>query len=260
MTGTIVGKQLVVKDYLRTLVHKLRKKGKIYFIKNLKKNASLLDVGCGNGSPSICKALRHDIYYVGIDIGDYNQNNNPNDVADEYILTTPDTFSKTIANFQNKFDAVISSHNLEHCNAPNSVLLAMLRALKPGGRIYLSFPCEASISFPKRQGLNFFDDSTHKNILNLCDVLRLVESEGFTVDIVAERNKPIILALIGMVLEPLSMFCRKVMVGTWELYGFESIIWATKISISPYESFQHLNDVEMDCNNTNDSGVHSEKH
>ena len=218
----------MIEAYLRALVHLFRTKGKIYFIKSLKKSASLLDVGCVNDSPSICKALRPDIYYVGMDIGYYNHSKNLNYVADEYILTAPDMFSNTIVNMQNKFDAIISSHNLEHCNAPNSVLQAMLRALKPGGRIYLSFPSEASISFPKRRGLNFFDDSTHKNILPLSDVLEVIKSEEFTIDIVAERNRPKILNLIGLVLEPLSIVCGKVMIGTWELYGFESIIWATK--------------------------------
>lgn len=214
--------------FLRTMVHLLRNNGKIPFLKSLKKNVSLLDVGCGNSSPSICKMLRSDIYYVGIDIGDYNQHKNPNDVADEYVLTTPEKFSKTIASYQNNFDAVISSHNLEHCNAPIYVLQAMLRALKSGGRIYLSFPCEASIAFPKRRGLNFFDDDTHKNIFHVSDLLEIIKSEGFTIDIVIERNRPLILTLIGLMLEPISMICRKVMIGTWELYGFESVIWATK--------------------------------
>jgi SAM-dependent methyltransferase len=218
----------VIEAYLRTLVHLFRTNSKIYFIRSLKKNVSLLDVGCGNDSPSICKALRPDIYYVGIDIGDYNQNNNPNDVADEYYLTTPDRFSSTIASLQNKFDAVISSHNLEHCNAPNSVLQAMLSSLKPGGRFYLSFPSDASISFPNRRGLNFFDDSTHKNILHFSDMVERIKSEGYSIDVAVERNKPKLLTLIGLVLEPLSMICGKVMIGTWELYGFESIIWATK--------------------------------
>jgi SAM-dependent methyltransferase len=218
----------VIEAYLRTLVHLFRNKGKIYFLKRLKRNVSLLDVGCGNSSPSICKLLRPDIYYVGIDIGDYNHHMNPNDVADKYVLTTPEMFSNTIANFQNKFDAVISSHNLEHCNAPNSVLQVMLKTIKPGGRFYLSFPCEASVTFPKRRGLNFFDDDTHKNILHFNDLLEIIKLEGFTIDIAVERNRPIFLTFIGLMLEPLSIVFRKVMIGTWELYGFESIIWATK--------------------------------
>lgn len=231
-------KHLMIEAYLRTLVQLLRKIGKIKFIKSLGKKVSLLDVGCGNYSPSICKAVRPDIYYVGVDIGNYILNYNPKDAADEYILTTPDMFSNTIANLQNKFDAVISSHNLEHCNDPNSVLLAMLRALKPGGSIYISFPSEASISFPKRRGLNFFDDITHKNIISLSEVLECIESEGLTIDVVTKQNRPKIMTLIGLVLEPLSMVCRRVMIGTWELYGFESIIWATKTT---QRHMEHIN-------------------
>lgn len=104
----------------------------------------------------------------------------------------------------------------------------MLRALKPGGRIYLSFPSEASISFPKRNGLNFFDDRTHKDIPKLSSVLELIKSEGLQIDIVVKSHKPNLLYFIGMLLEPLSVFCDRVMIGTWELYGFETIIWATK--------------------------------
>jgi SAM-dependent methyltransferase len=220
----------VIEAYVRTFVHLLRGQGKVRFIKSLQKNATLLDVGCGNDSPLICKFLRSDIYYVGLDIGDYNQNRNSINSADEYILTTPDMFPTAITNIHTTFDAVISSHNLEHCSAPNAVLDAMLRALKPGGRIYLSFPSEASIVFPKRRGLNFFDDSTHKEVVRIKGVLEQITSAGFIVDYVAEQNRPRLLNLIGLLLEPLSSFCGKVMVGTWEYYGFESIIWATKCS------------------------------
>lgn len=223
----------MIQIYLRILLYLLRKNGKISFIKALNKNAVLLDVGCGNNSPIISKMLRSDIHYVGIDIGDYNQNKNPNDIADEYILTTPELFSNTIANLQNRFDAVISSHNLEHCNAPNSVLHAMFMALKPGGRIYLSFPSEASVSFPKKRGLNYFDDSTHKEVPQLNNVLELIKSNGFQIDFIAVRYRPRLLAFIGLVLEPLSIVCGKLMIGTWELYGFESIIWATKMTSTP---------------------------
>lgn len=218
----------MIEVYLRILVFLLRKQGKIYFLKSLYKNVSLLDVGCGNNSPLICKALRPDIYYVGIDVGDYGQKSSPAKVADEYIITTSDEFSDKIATLQNTFDAVISSHNLEHCTTPDLTLRAMLRALKCGGRLYLAFPSEASVLFPKRHGLNFFDDSTHKKMPHLDSVLRLVKSEGFTIDFIAGQYQPKFLSLIGLLLEPLSRLLGKVMVGTWEFYGFETVIWATK--------------------------------
>ena len=41
----------------------------------------------------------------------------------------------------------------------------MLDSLKIGGLIYLSFPCEKSVNFPKREGtLNYFDDKTHQGM------------------------------------------------------------------------------------------------
>ena len=46
----------------------------------------MLDVGCGNNSPRIAKSIRPDIYYVGVDVGDYNQENGSIECADEYIV------------------------------------------------------------------------------------------------------------------------------------------------------------------------------
>ncbi len=99
--------------------------------------------------------------YTGINVGDHNQTK-PN-LADRYIIAEPTTFACEIAKFTNTFDAVMSSHNLEHCNDRNGTLRAMLGALKPGGLIFMSFPCESSTRFPKRKGcLNYYDDETHK--------------------------------------------------------------------------------------------------
>ena len=45
----------------------------------------------------IKKILPHS-KYVGIDIGNYNQQNNPNIYADDYIITEPQKFADTILN------------------------------------------------------------------------------------------------------------------------------------------------------------------
>ncbi len=156
-------KIITIKGYLETLI---RRKGKMAFVKSLKNNASLLDVGCGNNSPIRYKALRPDLYYVGIDIDDYNQSRNPNEVADEYIYTPPDLFSDTISNFPNKFDAVISSHNLEHCNNPILTLKAMLKVLKKSGCLTFHSQVKQASHFQKDVDLEFFDDETHKELPN----------------------------------------------------------------------------------------------
>jgi SAM-dependent methyltransferase len=215
-----------IKDTIKKF---LRKKGKTDFLSKLNSNSRILDVGCGNNSPFRTKQILPNCNYTGIDIGDYNQSKPI--LADNYILTTPQNFYNEIRKLSESFDAVISCHNLEHCDDRESTLEAMLNALKMNGRIFLSFPCEKSVKFPKRRGtLNYYDDSTHKLLPpNFMETLSSIKAKGFEIEY-AERNySPILLRLIGLVCEPLSKIKNRNMIGTWEYYGFESIIVAKKI-------------------------------
>jgi SAM-dependent methyltransferase len=207
----------------------VRRKGKAAFLQSLPRHARVLDVGCGNDSPRRFKAQRPDIWYIGLDI---HRESGSQRFADEYVIVEPADFALTIRRFACQLDAVVSSHNLEHCTAPHDVLEAMLRALRPGGRIYLSFPCEKSTSFPRRRGtLNFFDDATHVVPPRWDYVLSTIEGEGLTLDFVARRYRSPVMWLIGLVVEPASALSNVVMPGTWDLYGFESVIWASRSAV-----------------------------
>lgn len=208
-----------------------RTRGKRAFIEAIPANGKVLDVGCGNDSPFTLKTQRSDVFYVGLDIGDYRQTQRPDRYADRYIITTPEKFSGEIKNFREEFDAVISAHNIEHCLDPEDVLRAMLGSLKKGGRLYLSFPCEASVSFPKRSGtLNFYDDTTHSRVPDYRKIVDIIESEGLDIDFSAKRYRPAILFSVGLALEPISFMLKRTMPlgSTWALYGFETIIWASR--------------------------------
>lgn len=205
-----------------------RKRGKDAFLRSLPNRARIIDVGCGNSSPMKAKLLRSDLVYVGVDIGDYNQTS-PGDFADHYVVVSPPEFADAIGSFENQMDAAISSHNIEHCGEPQSVLEQMLKSLKIGGRLYMSFPCEESVTFPKRRGtLNFFDDTTHNKVPRWDEILNTLKQAGFVIDYASKRYRPIGLMLIGALLEPISALRRVNVLGTWELYGFESIVWASK--------------------------------
>ena len=120
------------------------------------KRAKILDIGCGNGSPASTKELTRDCYYVGVDVGDYNQTSQSISMADEYHVFAPENFAEGIDGLPKDFDAVVSSHNLEHCNKPYETLRAMCRSLKRGAMLHLSFPNSDSVNFPHRDGtLNF---------------------------------------------------------------------------------------------------------
>ncbi len=197
------------------------------FIYSIARSGKLLDVGCGNDSPEITKRARPDILYTGVDVSNYEQAHPVTDYADEYLLVTPENFAAAIEARPESYDAVICSHNLEHCLEPERVLLAMLQALKSEGILYLAFPCAASVRFPSRSGtLNFYDDKTHVYVPEFSRILNTIRQHGCEISFARERYRPWRLFMIGMVLEPVSALQKKVIRGTWAFYGFESIIWA----------------------------------
>lgn len=215
----------------KNVIKKLMKPyGLISFLSKLSDSSRILDVGCGNNSPERTKQLLPNCYYVGLDIGDYNNKLSPEKIADEYIECMPEDFASTIATLDKKFDAVVSSHNLEHCQDSVSTLKAMLGTLNPDAICYLAFPCEASVNFPSRIGtLNFFDDETHAEAPpNLQKVLAIVADCNCQVEILKPRYRPTLLFILGFFIEPFSFFYRKVMAGTWSLYGFETVLWIRK--------------------------------
>jgi SAM-dependent methyltransferase len=207
----------------------LKSRGKLAFLRSLPPGAQVLDVGCGNNSPREAKTLRPDLVYTGLDVGDYNQQDSIA-FADRYLIVPPDQFAAAIAGFAGRMDAVVSAHNLEHCDAPAAVLEAMLRALKPGGRLYLSFPSEASAHFPHRHGcLNFRDDSSHQQLPRWDEVTTAIEAAGCRLEFARARYRPPLLAAAGLLLEPVGALTRRNMPAgsTWALYGFESVLWVS---------------------------------
>lgn len=205
------------------------------FLRALPRGARVLDVGCGNGSPARFRSVRPDIYYVGVDVGDYNQPSDPVEHANEYVVCPPEEFAATLETYAGQMDAVVSAHNLEHCDEPERVVAAMASALRPGGHLYLAFPCEESVNFPKRGGcLNFFDDRTHQKVPSWHKTLDALSAHGCEIVFQAKRYRPLLNCLRGLLLEPASFLRRQVIPGaTWALYGFESIIWARKPALPP---------------------------
>ena len=209
----------------------VRPRGRSAFLQQLSGSPKILDVGCGNDSPIRTKRIRPDCVYTGLDIADYHQSLAAIKAADNYLLCRPEEFASTLSSMRNSADAVISAHNIEHCLEPEHVLVAMCDALTENGRMFLSFPAAASVDFPSRAGtLNYFDDPTHRDVPDLGRLLKILAHKGLKIDFVAERYRPPLLFLLGMVLEPLSMLLKKNMPlgSTWAFYGFETVIWARR--------------------------------
>lgn len=211
--------------------HIRTKWGERSFCHELKgRSAKILDVGCGNGSPRRVKMVVPDCYYVGIDVADYNNTNATLAYADEYLLFEPERFAEGIAGLNLKFDAVLSKHNIEHCNHPKETLAAMCGRLKKGGRLYLAFPSEASADFPSRKGtLNFYDDPTHRWLPKYDDVIQQLKANSMEIVFASKQYKPPVFHILGGAMEPISRWKKKALIGiTWAYWGFETVIWAEK--------------------------------
>ncbi len=206
-------------------------RGKFSFVQSLPQGAKLFDIGCGNNSPEKIARLRPDLDYKGIDIGEYNQSENYDQYKENVIMSTPERFAQDIAQFDGEFDAVLSAHNLEHCNDYKAVVSAMIQALKPGGQLYTSFPSEKTANLPSREGtLNFYDDDTHLNLIPYDEYLQSLMDQGMSIDYAIKNHRPTLPAIIGGALEPISRLRKKNMPHgtTWAYYGFETIVVSTK--------------------------------
>ncbi len=214
----------------------LRRRGKAAFMRQLPNGAAILDVGCANDAPQYAKAINPTLRYTGLDIVDYNDAPEESAAADEFVVSSSADWAKTIASYAGQFDAVLSSHNLEHCEDQEGTVRAMHTALKPGGELYLAFPTDASVGFPSRSGtLNFHDDATHRVPPGFDRVAALLADCGMTLEFRARRYRPALLAALGAVLEPIEAMRKgnAPFGATWALYGFESVFWARKPESNP---------------------------
>ena len=86
------------------------------------------------------------------------------------------------------------------------------------------------MNFPKREGtLNYYDDPTHLDLPPDFELItEIFKDKGLRI-VFSQRNyKPLILGFIGIFTNFISFFTKKVYVGLWERWGFESIIIAEK--------------------------------
>jgi SAM-dependent methyltransferase len=202
---------------------------KMPFLRRLPPDFAVLDVGCGNNSPYAIKSVFPRCVYTGLDIGDYNQTT-PN-LADHYIVTTPEGFAGEIAKFRDCFDVVLSTHNLEHCNDPHAVVACMAGAARVGGYVYLRFPSEISVSLPSRGGtLNFYDDPTHAQAPPRYDeVVAGLVANGCDVVFGRRFYRPAFNLLRGWWNERRSRREDRILPGTWAYHRFETLILARKV-------------------------------
>jgi 2-polyprenyl-3-methyl-5-hydroxy-6-metoxy-1,4-benzoquinol methylase len=95
----------------------------------------LLDVGCGNKSPSITVSLFPKVEYFGLDKQEYNLTNEDKKILEnKYFLVDLDNLSELDNALPNNyFDFIIMSHVIEHTRKGTEILEILSKKLKVGG-------------------------------------------------------------------------------------------------------------------------------
>jgi SAM-dependent methyltransferase len=216
-----------LKDKIRNNLHP---RGLYSFLKTVGSAAAILDIGCGLNTASLISRMSMEWSYTGIDL--LPEKKMEKRMFTQYLRAESETFAASIASLEKKYDVVLSVHNLEHCEDRRGTLEAMIKVVAEGGRIYLSTPSQESVTFPSRRGcLNYYDDPTHRESpVDIKTVTQILIENGFKIDFISNSFRPIGLRMIGKMTEPLSRMRGTTQIGTWEYYGFEAILWATKES------------------------------
>jgi SAM-dependent methyltransferase len=172
-----------INDFVQVVESYHRFHPRVQFLKTLRPNAKLLDVGAGDGNlPLFSDWLapkRTDLSFYAYAL---TQSENFKNYADFEIGRWPETKPK----FPNiEFDAIFSAHFIEHISNPLDFITWCMERLSAEGRLYLEWPSQNSTIQPKvsdfhKVGVpltisNFYDDDSHQqmppNIAVLMDAM-----------------------------------------------------------------------------------------
>ena len=190
----------------------------------------LLDVGCGNHSPSKTKFIFPDCIYYGLDLDKtYNNDEKDFEVTEKFYeldLTKLD-FSIIPDNY---FDFIRMTHVIEHLHNGDEVLKGLLKKLKSGGFFYIEYPGKKSLKLPSMHGtLNFNDDPTHVRMYSIPELKKIFEESNCAVlKSGTRRNIWNILAMPARIC--LSLIKQKKLEANifWDVTGFAEYLYAKK--------------------------------
>lgn len=190
----------------------------------------LLDIGCGNHSPSVTKHWFPQCQYYGLDLASYN--NSAEDYSCMAGYFEEDLSESSLSAVPNgAFDVIIMAHVIEHLPNGEAVLGRLATKLKPNGRIYIEFPSEASLHLPSGHlSLNFYDDPTHVKLYTVTEVASACTASGLKVVRSGTRRDRLWLGinLLSLPVQLYSLAAHRKLFGPllWDLLGFASFVIA----------------------------------
>jgi SAM-dependent methyltransferase len=192
----------------------------------------ILDIGCGNNSPTTTKRWFPGSRYSGADIQTYNNSGEDLKAMDNFYLLGIDG-SGYSAIPESTFDFIILNHVIEHMPEPVPILKEVCSKLKPGGFIWIAFPSVQSLSLPPAHGtLQFCDDPTHVYLPDVREVCNTLLANGVKV-LHAGRSRDFARGVLGAMVLPFA-FLRRLATGRlsskglWYILGFEDHVFGQR--------------------------------
>lgn len=197
-----------------------------------KPSVKILDVGCGNHSPSLTKDFFPNCKYYGIDKSkSYKLNKADFNSMEKFYHFDISNVSNFKAITNEYFDCIILSHIIEHIENGEEIILLLLKKLKKKGVIYIEFPSSHSVNLPSMKGtLNFYDDPEHIKLYHLNELKQLLTYNGCIIIKSGIRQSLKKILLIPVFIINSYVKYRYVPANVfWDITGFASYIVALKI-------------------------------
>lgn len=189
----------------------------------------LLDVGCGNHSPSLTRRWFPQVEYHGVDNAVYNNDETDLAAMSRFFQIDLAAESERLDEIPDRaYDVVLFTHVIEHLHNGSEVLGRLADKVKPGGRLYVETPSERSLRLPSMPGtLNFRDDPTHVRVYPLAELRGVLEAHGLEVIAAGTRRDwPRLLLLPVKAGADLARFGRVQGSAFWDLLGFANYVYA----------------------------------
>jgi 2-polyprenyl-3-methyl-5-hydroxy-6-metoxy-1,4-benzoquinol methylase len=190
----------------------------------------ILDIGCGNNSPSLTRRWFPGCHYTGADIQRYNLDKADDAAMDAfYVLGADGSGYEAIPD--SSYELVILNHVLEHMEEPSTVLAALCQKLTPGGYIWIAFPSLRSLGLPSSvdETLQFCDDPTHVYLPDVREVANVLLANDVKV-LHAGRSREGFFTTLADVFKLFKRLVKKQVTGQfsgrglWHVLGFEDHI------------------------------------